>query len=260
MNRHPFLLTLQSAQEIAPNTKHFVFTASQENSIHSISFLPGQFITLHFPSQDKLFRRSYSLANYCYGGSTPQLELAASYIPDGIASERLFMMQPGDTLEATGPAGRLTLRDESVTRYLLIATGTGVTPYRAMLPELAERMKKNNQLHIILLFGVRTYEDMLYRDEFVKFSEEHERFELRVYYSRAKLHKLDYEYLGYVSAALDDRLSSEISDNIISINPHEDIAYLCGNPNMVDDVYHLLSDKGLTIDKIRREKYISPKS
>ena len=37
-----------------------------------------------------------------------------------------------------------------------------------------------------------------------------------------------------------------------------DIAYLCGNPEMVDGCFALLKDAGLPIPHIRREKYISP--
>jgi NAD(P)H-flavin reductase len=36
-----------------------------------------------------------------------------------------------------------------------------------------------------------------------------------------------------------------------------DIAYLCGNPNMVDAAYAALQEFGLPVRQIRREKYIS---
>ena len=37
-----------------------------------------------------------------------------------------------------------------------------------------------------------------------------------------------------------------------------DVAYLCGNPEMVDACFALLKDAGLPIPHIRREKYVSP--
>ena len=36
-----------------------------------------------------------------------------------------------------------------------------------------------------------------------------------------------------------------------------DIAYLCGNPNMVDASFEALKQAGLPVPKIRREKYVS---
>ena len=44
-----------------------------------------------------------------------------------------------------------------------------------------------------------------------------------------------------------------------SPNPATDIAYLCGNPNMVDACFEALKEDGLAIPQIRREKYDSNK-
>ena len=41
-------------------------------------------------------------------------------------------------------------------------------------------------------------------------------------------------------------------------DPARDIAYLCGNPEMVDACFGLLKDAGLPVPAIRREKYVSP--
>jgi NAD(P)H-flavin reductase len=38
-----------------------------------------------------------------------------------------------------------------------------------------------------------------------------------------------------------------------------DIAYLCGNPNMVDAAFEALKGHGLPVPHIRREKYVSSK-
>jgi NAD(P)H-flavin reductase len=40
-------------------------------------------------------------------------------------------------------------------------------------------------------------------------------------------------------------------------DPHRDIAYLCGNPNMVDAAFTVLKEAGLPVQHIRREKYVS---
>ena len=39
----------------------------------------------------------------------------------------------------------------------------------------------------------------------------------------------------------------------------DDVAYLCGNPNMVDACFEALKDAGLAVPQIRREKYVSSK-
>ena len=45
----------------------------------------------------------------------------------------------------------------------------------------------------------------------------------------------------------------------LSPDPATDIAYLCGNPNMVDACFEALKAHGLPVPLIRREKYVSNK-
>ncbi len=247
MVKKEFILILERSQGIAPSVRHLTF---RREDGEAFSFIPGQFITLHIPTPEKILRRSYSIANSTHEASD-KIEFAASYVPEGTASDLLFTMQVGDKVTATGPFGRLILRDEQPPgRYIFVATGTGVTPYRTMLSELAQRFKQHPCFKAILLFGVREPNDLLYRDEFVLFAEKNSWFEFRAYYSRIKPEepRLSYEYGGYVLNAFGE----------IGPNPKQDIVYLCGNPNMVDDVFSLLTNSySFPSEIIRREKYIS---
>jgi ferredoxin-NADP reductase len=245
MTRKEFILILEGVQQLSPSVKHFTFY--REDS-ESFSFIPGQFITLHIPTPEKILRRSYSIANSMHEPSV-RIEFAASYVPEGAASDLLFTMQPGDKVIATGPFGRLILREERPNRYIFVATGTGVTPYRTMLSELAQRFKQHPCFKVVLLFGVREPQDLLYRGEFTAFAQENPWFEFRAYYSRIQPEtRLAYEYEGYVLNAFSE----------IEPNPKQDIVYLCGNPNMVDEVFSLLiSNYNFPSEIIRREKYIS---
>ncbi|MFZ0219472.1 MAG: ferredoxin--NADP reductase [Candidatus Aquirickettsiella sp.] len=245
MSRKEFHLILEASEQIAPDVKHFTFRCEGDESFE---FIPGQFITLHIPTPEKLLRRSYSIANKTHQ-ATNKVEFAASYVPAGIASELLFTLKSGDRLTATGPFGRLVLGEEMPERYILVATGTGVTPYRTMLAELEHRFKLRPCFKVVLLFGVRRAEDLLYRDEFIAFAERNTWFEFHAYYSRVKLQAaLSYEHTGYVLNAFSE----------IRPNAKQDVVYLCGNPNMVDEVFTLLvKSYSFPTDRVRREKYIS---
>ena len=246
MLKKEFILRLLTSQKISPTVKHLVFRRVDGQAF---SFIPGQFITLHIPTDEKILRRSYSIANRSHQLSE-DIEFAASYVPEGAASDLLFNMQPMDTVRATGPFGRLVLQDGNPRRYILVATGTGVTPYRTMLSELAQRFSHCGNFEVVLLFGVRHPEDLLYRDEFTSFAEKHAWFTFRAYYSRFdQANKtLPYEYTGYVLKAFPE----------IKPDPTYDIAYLCGNPNMVDQVFSLLVNQyKFPSERVRREKYIS---
>ncbi len=243
MTRPTHTLILQSTKIIAPKVRHLVFACEGEETFN---FIPGQFITLHIPHGEKPLNRSYSIANTHQQGNL--IEFAASYVEKGVASELLFNMEPGDKITATGPFGRLILRDEKPARYILIATGTGVTPYRAMLKELEKRLAESKDTRVLLLFGTRIPEELLYADEFIAFAEKNPRFEYRACYSRHNPALLKpHEYFGYVHKALVD----------FKPDPQTDVVYLCGNPNMIDDTFAKLCEHGFTSQSVRREKYIS---
>lgn len=246
MSRKEFTLILETSRQIAPAVKHFLF---RREDGEAFAFIPGQFITLHIPTPEKILRRSYSLANSTHQPSD-KVEFAASFVPEGTASKLLFGLQKGGVIKATGPFGRLVLREEQPARYIFVATGTGVTPYRSMLSELVERFAKTPTFKVVLLLGVRLPEDLLYRDEFLDFATQHPWFEFRAYYSRVQSEVVlaKHEYHGYVCKAFND----------LTPNFEQDIVYLCGNPHMVDEVFTLLTTQHhFPSETIRREKYIS---
>jgi NAD(P)H-flavin reductase len=183
-------------------------------------------------------------------GPGEAVEIAVSYVPGGAATALFSALDEGQQIEASGPFGRFCLspRDEN-RRYLLIGTGTGVTPYRAMLPQLAQLLAAR-ELEVVLLFGARTPAELLYGEDFAAFAAAHPRFRFVPCFSRqlpADPHP-DMRR-GYVQDALAE----------LAPSGEHDIAYLCGNPNMVDACFEALKAAGLAIPQIRREKYVSSK-
>jgi ferredoxin-NADP reductase len=235
-----FELELISFKDITDNVRHFVFKRTDGKPLN---FVAGQFITFLLTDEDdKLKRRSYSL------GSLPTdnmlLEIAITYVKGGIASETFFNMKVGDTASAMGPAGRLILKDEQVRKLILVGTGTGIVPYRAMFPELLEKAD-NIEIHILL--GVQYRKDALYQDDFIEFAKKHDNINFKLCLSRETQNLKEYEISGYVQHQFES----------LYLNPEEDIVYICGNPNMIDQSYEMLTKTGFGPKSVRREKYIS---
>ena len=129
---------------IAPTVAHLSF---ERDDGQPLAFIPGQFIQIHFEyadgTRDRAAIRIAVTGRGPRAGPDEAVEIAVSYVPGGAATA-LF--------EATGhrrprsmPAARsgasACMPDDANRRYLLIGTGTGVTPYRAMLPQLAQQMR-----------------------------------------------------------------------------------------------------------------------
>ena len=239
---------------LAPTVAHLGFARADGQPM---PFVPGQFLQVHFHYGDgTATKRSYSLATRHdhAAGPAESVEIAVSYVAGGAATALFEGLQPGDEVQASGPYGRFCLMpDDANGRYLLIATGTGVTPYRAMLPQL-DALIAARGLRVVLLQGARTPAELLYGDEFRAFADAHPGFRYLPCLSRelpapGSPHAHADVRHGYVQQFLPE----------LAPDAENDIAYLCGNPDMVDACFEALKGHGLPVAHVRREKYVSSK-
>nr|WP_279633055.1 ferredoxin--NADP reductase [Lysobacter alkalisoli] len=250
-----FPLKLISRRMLAPAIGHYSFV--RDDGL-PLDFIPGQFIQVHFEYADgTATKRSYSLATIHDHAMGPgeAVEIAVSYVPGGAATALFEGLEVGGTVDASGPFGRFCLMPgDANARYLLIATGTGVTPYRSMLPQLEAAIRERG-VQVVLLFGARTPAELLYGDEFRAFADKHpDHFRFMPCFSRelpdaGSPHAHADVRHGYVQQFLDE----------VAPDASHDIAYLCGNPNMVDACFEALKACALEVKQIRREKYVSSK-
>jgi ferredoxin-NADP reductase len=242
-----FTLRLVESFMLAPSVRHLVF---ERVDGQPLSFQPGQFLQVHFHYDDGTpTKRSYSVATVG-DGSAPvsRIEIAVSYVEGGAATKVLGNLQLGETVEASGPYGRFCLQSgDTRPRYLLLATGTGVTPYRAMLPQIRQLLAGGDR-EVVLLYGARSEAELLFGEEFEAFARDNPGFTFHGCLSRQpRAVPRPHDRQGHVQTVLAE------------LAPHadRDIAYLCGNPNMVDAAFTALKDYGLPVAQIRREKYVS---
>ncbi|HQZ87602.1 MAG TPA: ferredoxin--NADP reductase [Gammaproteobacteria bacterium] len=241
-------LIVQWTKRITPMIQHLGFVPEDKQPIR---FKAGQFITLNIEGPNKVLHRSYSIAN-APGDDT--VELACAYVEGGVATKLLFGLQPGDAVSASGPFGLFTLKEERPIRYVLIGTGTGVAPYRSMLKEIQDRFENAHpELNVALVLGVRNPKELLFGEEFAQFEKQQPRFKFYACYSqvgadrgnRPSENPASFERLGRVQVVFDE----------LALNPENDIIYLCGNPNMIDENFTLLTEMGFDKKAVRREKY-----
>ncbi len=235
---------------LAPTVGHYQFLRDDGQPL---DFQPGQFIQVHFEYADgTATKRSYSLATIHDHALAPgeAVDIAVSFVPGGAATALFEGLDIGGHVTASGPFGRFCLQPgDHNARYLLIATGTGVTPYRSMLPLLATAMAERG-VEVVLLQGARTPAELLYSDDFYAFAAAHPGF----------------RYVPCLSRELPDNPQPDVRHGYVqqhlaafAPNPATDIAYLCGNPDMVDATFEALKEAGLPTPQVRREKYVSSK-
>ena len=247
-------LRLVGSRMLAPTVRHLEFARDDGQPL---DFIPGQFVQVHFEYPDGTpTKRSYSLATMHDHALGPgeAVEIAVSYVAGGAATALFEGLDEGQHVQASGPYGRFCLMPADTNRrYLLVGTGTGVTPYRAMLPQL-DAMMRTRGVEVVLLFGCRNPEELLYGDDFRAFARTHPGFRFVPCFSR-ELPADDHP------AAHADVRRGYVQDVLPEFAPSAegDIAYLCGNPNMVDTMFDALKNAGLPVPHVRREKYVSSK-
>ncbi|MGB5621503.1 MAG: FAD-binding oxidoreductase [Gammaproteobacteria bacterium] len=245
MTANTFPLTMVQCVELTPTVRQYAFRRADREPF---VFTAGQFVNLHWDRDGHRTHRSYSVVTQ--PGMSDLIEIAVAPVDGGFATGKLFALKPGDMVEASGPYGRFVLREDPTCRYLLVATGTGVTPYHSMLPAIAQLLAESGHTAELML-GVRNRQELLYADAFRRLAEQTDRFTFRACYSRELPDDAaDWESKGYVQ------------HHFAALNPDadHDIVYLCGNPNMIDESVALLKERGFGVRQVRREKYLSARN
>lgn len=106
-------------------------------------------------------RRSYSMATApeTAGGS---IELHLRHMPGGAFTDHVFgAMKVRDILRAEGPFGSFYLRDDSTRPVVLLASGTGIAPIKAILEHMrASGMSRPTRVY----WGCRRRDDLYLND------------------------------------------------------------------------------------------------
>jgi CDP-4-dehydro-6-deoxyglucose reductase len=104
-------------------------------------------------------RRSYSIANAPHAvGSPPAIELHIRHMPGGKFTDHVFgAMKEKDILRLEGPLGSFFLREESAKPIILLASGTGLAPIKAIVQQLQH---KGITRPAVLYWGCRRKADL----------------------------------------------------------------------------------------------------
>ena len=165
-------------------------------------------------------RRSYSMANAPHNG--PALELHIRHMPGGKFTDHVFgVMKEKEIQRIEGPFGSFYLREESDKPMVLLASGTGFAPIKALI----EHMQfQNIQRPATLYWGGRRPHD-LYMDDWV----------------RARLAEMPHlHYVPVVSDALPEDnwtgrtgfVHRAVLEDLPDLSSYQ--VYACGAPIVVD--------------------------
>lgn len=185
-------------------------------------FLPGEY--LHAGKPGQRLSREYSLYS---GDHEDYLEILYREVPQGALTPWLSRLVPGDTVTVEGPFGDFPLRPPMLEDPLLfISTGTGISPFHCFARSYPD-------LDYTLLHGVshkaHCYEAGDYPED---------------------------RYISCVSredgGAYQGRVTQWLEENDLS---RFRWFLICGNTDMIYEVFRILDEKGIARERISVETY-----
>ena len=191
-------------------------------------------------------RRSYSMANAPHTlASGGGLELHIRHMPGGLFTDQVFQsMKERDILRIEGPYGSFYLREDSAKPIILLASGTGFAPIKAVI----EHMQfKGITRPATLYWGGRRPVD-LYLDDWV----------------RAKLLEMpNLHYVPVISDALPADnwagrtgfVHQAVLQDVTNLSPYQ--VYACGAPIVVDSAQRDYLRAGLPQDEFFADSFVS---
>jgi NAD(P)H-flavin reductase len=160
--------------------------------------------------------------------------------PGGPGSQWTLTHNVGDKITLLAPTGRFVLDKESNRKKVMIATGTGVAPFRSMIMDYLEGGGTDD---ITLYWGLRREEDMYWFDEFNLLSIKYPNFRFVFTLSQPKD-----DWKGKRGRVTDHVIQEE--KNL----PGTDF-FLCGNQAMVLEIKAQLLASGVPSSQIHNEMF-----
>lgn len=164
---HPDRQYMRIAQvtELAPDTKRFRFVPDPaRGTTECAPFIAGQYLNIHLTINGMPVNRAYSISSP-KNAREGYYELTLKYVQDGLVSRYVLdNWKEGDEVELSGPAGTFyysPLRDAKT--VVCLAGGSGITPFLSLANAIADG---DEDFRMILLYGSRTEDAILYKAEF----------------------------------------------------------------------------------------------
>ncbi len=195
--------------------------------------LAGQYVTL---SLGDGATHAFSIASPFSEQAPGMFEIA---VARGTTAASLLELGLGSVVSVSGPNGALVWKGDAPA--LLVATGTGISPLRAIA---LEQLARAAGPELRLLFGCRDAAEELWGAEFAQADAEHSRFRFLVTHSQPQAPRLG--RVGRVQTYLPELV------NDLGLNLR---AYLCGHTPMVNDCTTLLIQLGVLPERIHGESY-----
>jgi ring-1,2-phenylacetyl-CoA epoxidase subunit PaaE len=255
-----FPLTIKEVRVETDEASTLVFevpAALQE----TFRYRPGQYLTLRINLEGEEYRRAYSM---CSSPLEAGLAVTVKRVPRGKISNYLNdTAKVGESIEVMPPQGRFTpsLSPEQRITYYLFGAGSGITPLLSILKTILE---EEPQSVVHLLYGNRSEDTILFRDELDRLEKRYEG-QLKVEHTLSRPSSDKPRGLAGLFSkgntgwtGKKGRIDAGAVKKFLVENPattKQSLFFICGPGKMIDTVTDTLRSKGIEDQNIYTERF-----
>lgn len=215
------------------------------------AFLPGQFVQVRITGSDgQSLQRHYSLSGDPADRTRWRISIKhqlappdRSELPVGKVSSHMHsVIEPGATLDVSGPAGAFVLDELSDRPVVLLSAGVGVTPMLSMLHRLCTTMQRR----VYFIHACKNGTVHAFREEVARLGASRENVRTHICYRTPEASDVlgqHFDSHGLITRATLQRL--------LPLDDYD--VYLCGPTRFMQTNFRLLRSLGIDKSRIRHE-------
>ncbi len=236
--RQKLILKLKQIIQLAPNIYDFIFSLSEK-----FNFIPGQYMEWTLAQKNPDSRGSRRYLTIAASPSEGDLRIGVRLNdPSSSYKKELLNLPLGGEIIAGSLSGEFTLPKNQTGKFVFIAGGIGITPFRSIIKNMLDN---NQQMDIFLFYCVKNISDAVYMDVFNKAQV----LGLKIIITLSDIQNIPLGWQGEVGVLTKEIIESTVSDY------KDRTFYISGSHEMVTSFQKTLSDAGLKNSQIRTDYF-----
>ncbi len=228
-----FMLTLKEKKVLGEGIYDFIFSSDKK-----FTFRPGQYLELtlaHPKSDTRGNRRYFTLAS---SPTEEDLHFGIKFYKEPSSFKNfLFGLSVGSKIIAGQLAGDFTLPLEKDRKFVFIAGGIGITPFRSILKYMLD---KNESRPVTMFYSNKSYQEAVYTE---LFEEAGRKLGIKLIYTFTE--KQPPGWQGYACMLDTEMIKKEVPDY------KDRVFYISGPRSMVVHFKNELSELGIPLNRIK---------
>ena len=212
-------------------------------------FEPGQYMTIGVFVDGKIVQRPYSVASSPRVAGDTGYEFYLRLVVGGTFTPLLWQLPVGHRMRMIGPKGKFLLEPDDDRTHLFISSGTGNAPFIAMMSDL---LAAGTPRRAVFLNGVSHARDLGYADIVETWAETGAYPVTFIPTVSRPNDPANAEWTGRTGRV--ETIVGPIVDEL-RLDPQDTVAYLCGNPDMIQSAEATLLELGFPEPAVKKELY-----